>query len=273
MVVRHRLDREDEVDVPKTKSRRHTPRWQNGGVDVHAVVKELEVQLRAAGRPDRAENEKRYLKSALEHWGTPLPEIRRVLKGAMNLKAIERAELVGLVEALWARPIHELRTSAVELLCKRQIVLDGDDLPLLERMLREAKTWAYVDALAVHVAGPLLARHPAEDSELDRWATDDDFWLRRSALLVHLGPLRTGGGDWERFTRYADAMMEEKEFFIRKAIGWILRDTARKRPALVYEWILPRAGRASGVTIREVVKPLSPDQADRVMTAYRGAKR
>ncbi len=258
--------------MPTVNSRRPTARWHNGAMDVHAVVKELEERLRAAGRPERAENEKRYLKSALEHWGAPLPEIRRVLKGAIDLKAIERAELVRLVEALWDRPIHELRMAAVELLCKRQIILDGDDLPFLERMLREAKTWAYVDALAVHVAGPLLARHPDEDSELDRWAQDDDFWIRRSALLAHLGPLRSGAGDWERFTRYADDMLEEQEFFIRKAIGWILRDTARKRPDLVYGWILPRADRASGVTVREAVKPLSADQADRVMAAYRAAK-
>jgi len=56
-------------------------------------------------------------------------------------------------------------------------------------------------------------------------------------------------------------MLEEKEFFIRKAIGWVLRDTGRKRPDLVYAWLLPRAGRASGVTLTEAVKPLSPGTA------------
>jgi 3-methyladenine DNA glycosylase AlkD len=55
-------------------------------------------------------------------------------------------------------------------------------------------------------------------------------------------------------------MLEEKEFFVRKAIGWVLRDTARRRPDLVYQRLLPRAARASGVTIREAVKPLSEQQ-------------
>jgi 3-methyladenine DNA glycosylase AlkD len=55
-------------------------------------------------------------------------------------------------------------------------------------------------------------------------------------------------------------MLEEREFFIRKAIGWVLRDTSKKRPELVYEWLLPRAVRASGVTVREAVKYLSEDQ-------------
>ena len=55
-------------------------------------------------------------------------------------------------------------------------------------------------------------------------------------------------------------MLDEREFFIRKAIGWVLRETSKQRPELVYEWLLPRAHRASGVTIREAVKYLSEDQ-------------
>ncbi|HEY5013186.1 MAG TPA: DNA alkylation repair protein [Acidimicrobiia bacterium] len=102
---------------------------------------------------------------------------------------------------------------------------------------------------------------------LDRWAVDDDFWIRRSALLALLGPLRGGTGDFDRFSRYADAMLEEKEFFVRKAIGWVLRETAKKRPELVYHWLLPRAARASGVTVREAVKPLSEQQRNAVLAA------
>ena len=63
------------------------------------------------------------------------------------------------------------------------------------------------------------------------------------------------------------SMLEEKEFFIRKAIGWVLRDTARKQPTLVYEWLLPRAARASGVTLREAVRPLSEQQRAAVLAA------
>ncbi len=74
-------------------------------------------------------------------------------------------------------------------------------------------------------------------------------------------------GDFDRFSRYADAMLDEREFFIRKAIGWVLRDTAKRRPDLVYRWLLPRASRASGVTIREAVKPLSAQQREAILAA------
>ena len=81
-----------------------------------------------------------------------------------------------------------------------------------------------------------MERYPQLGSVLDRWARDDNFWIRRSAMFALLKPSRRGEGDFERFAGYADAMLEEKEFFIRKAIGWVLRETAKKQPDLVHGW-------------------------------------
>lgn len=67
-------------------------------------------------------------------------------------------------------------------------------------------------------------------------------------------------------------MLEEKEFFIRKAIGWVLRETSKKRPDLVYVWLVPRAHRASGVTMREAVKYLGDDRAASLMEVYKAAR-
>jgi 3-methyladenine DNA glycosylase AlkD len=64
-------------------------------------------------------------------------------------------------------------------------------------------------------------------------------------------------------------MLAEKEFFIRKAIGWILRETAKRRPELVVGWLAPRTHRASGVTMREAVKPLPADVREQLLAAYR----
>ena len=71
------------------------------------------------------------------------------------------------------------------------------------------------------------------------------------ALLL---PLRRGEGDWERFAGYADAMLDEREFFFRKAIGWVLREVSKKHPERVRGFVKPRTGRKSGVTIGEAVK-------------------
>ena len=80
------------------------------------------------------------------------------------------------------------------------------------------------------MVGFLAQRCPQLGVVLDRWAIDDDFWIRRSALLALLGGLRGGEGDFARFARYADAMLADKQFFVQKAIGWVLREPRRSDP-------------------------------------------
>ncbi|HLF68438.1 MAG TPA: DNA alkylation repair protein [Gaiellaceae bacterium] len=233
----------------------------------------MEHALRAAGASERAEQEKRYLESELEHFGVSVPGIRKVAKQWLAEQGEPgREDVLGVVEALWRRPVHECRMAAVELLDLRSELLRPGDVALLERLLRESRTWALVDGLAASVAGPLVEHNPELGATLDCWAADDDFWIRRSALLALLLPLRRGAGDFERLARYADAMLEEREFVIRKAIGWVLRETGRKQPDRVYEWLLPRAARASGVTVREAVKYLSLEQRDAILATHRSSR-
>jgi 3-methyladenine DNA glycosylase AlkD len=237
-------------------------------VDIHRLAREIDRDLRDLGTAERAEHEKAYLKSELSHYGVTVPAIRKVAKQVVSTHpSLTHDELIALVDALWADTVHERRMVCVELLDMYRDRLTPDDGMLLERLLREAHTWALVDGLAASVVGHLVDQYPELGRTLDRWAGDDDFWIRRSALLALLLPLRRGDGDFERFSRYADAMLDDTEFFIRKAIGWVLRDTAKKRPELVYQWLLPRVGRASGVTIREAVKPLSPERRAAVLAS------
>lgn len=238
--------------------------------DPRGLADEIDAELRARARPERAAGEKAYLKSSLEHYGTSVPVIRATVRRIARPDRLGHDDLVVLAETLWAVPVHERRAAAVEVLQAGVAALRADDIDLVERLLREARTWALVDNLAASVAGPLVDREPGLGEVLDRWAGDEDLWIRRSALLALLVALRGGAGDFERFARYADAMLDEQEFFIRKAIGWVLRDTGRKRPDLVFDWLLPRAARASGVTVREAVKPLTDAQRAAILAA-RGA--
>jgi 3-methyladenine DNA glycosylase AlkD len=237
-------------------------------VDIPQVVAEIDAELRSQGTADRAVHEKAYLKSKLEHYGATVPVIRSVTKNVSRRHSdIEHDDLIALVKDLWNVPVHDRRMAAVELLTLHKTRLLPEDIDLLERLLRESQTWALVDALAAAVVGALVEGYPPLAVTVDSWAADDDFWIRRSALLALLPGLRRGAGDFDRFARYADGMLDEKEFFIRKAIGWVLRDTAKKRPTLVFEWLLPRAARASGVTLREAVKPLSAQQRAAILAA------
>lgn len=198
--------------------------------------------------------------------------IRRVAKAfAKDHPELTREELVAIVVTLWDEPVHERRMAALELLHLYGSLLATQDISLVERLIRESKTWALIDGLAVTVAGGLLQRFPELGEVLDRWAEDEDFWVRRSAMLALLEPLRRGNGDFERFAGYAEAMLEEREFFIRKAIGWVLRETGKKRPDLVHGWLRSRAARASGLTVREAVKYLPEDQREEILAARKAS--
>lgn len=241
-----------------------------------ALANEIERALKAEATPERAEKEKAYLKSDLEHLGTSVPVIRRVTRAALAKRgALSHDEIIELARALWSRPVHERRMAAVEVLEARSKQLVPGDLELIERFLREARGWALVDGLSASVVGPLVERFPELQAELDRWAKDEDFWIRRSALLARLLSLRAGRGDFVAFARHADAMLEETEFFVRKAIGWVLREASKKRPDAVADWLEPRAARASGVTIREAIKYLPEERQRRILKAHKsgGARR
>ncbi len=231
------------------------------------LAEELEARLRALGTPERAASEKAYLKSELSFFGARLGVIRAAVKELAG--PMDHDELVAAVEDLWSEPNFERRMSAVVLLSRFNDRLGRRDLPLLERLVRESLTWALVDGLATDVLARMVVRDPGAISPaMDRWATDPDFWIRRSSLLAELRVVRPGG-PMDRFFARADPMLEEREFFIRKAIGWVLREASKRQPDAVAAWVAPRTHRASGVTMREAVKYLPPDLAKRLMTAYR----
>jgi len=222
-------------------------------------------ELRAAGTPERAGREKRYLKSDLAFFGVTVPETRRVVRTAWRgYPRLSRAESVAWAMALWNEPVHERRMAAVEILTLAVPRLDAADLAVVERLLRSSGTWALVDGLAANVAGGIALHEAAAWPAVDGWAADADFWVRRSALLALLRGIRAGRPDLARFTRYAEPMLSETEFFIRKAIGWVLREISRRDPSWVVTFTERHVSRMSGVTFREAVRRLPAEEAERL---------
>jgi 3-methyladenine DNA glycosylase AlkD len=226
-----------------------------------ALATHLEARLRELGTAARAKAAKAYLKSDLAFFGVTMPALRKAVLAAERAAPLgDRRALFATVDALWRRDVFELKAAAVELLAHRNELVGPASMSSLRELVGSSHTWALVDPLSTAVVGPVYERAPAIVTTLDAWARHAHFWIRRAALLAHLPQLRRGAGDFARFARYADAMLDEREFFIRKAIGWVLRETGKRRPELVAEWLAPRIARASGVTLREAVKYLSAAQ-------------
>ncbi len=227
---------------------------------MNAAADALRERLAVLGTPERAAGQKAYLKSDLVFLGVTVPEVRREVKTAVRAVS-GHDELFALADELWRQPVHEHRLAAVEALHQSPRHVTAADLPWIEAHLRECHTWALVDPLAGWVVGEIVLREPtASLPVLDRWLTDPDFWIRRSAMLA-LGRSLARGREIDRCFAYATRLLPEREFFIRKVIGWVLRDLARTHPEHVSQWLRANMATMNLVTLREPARRL-PDAAE-----------
>jgi 3-methyladenine DNA glycosylase AlkD len=215
------------------------------------------AHFEALGRPERAAGEKAYLKSPLDFHGVTVPEVRAACADfCREHPGLDAAALREAVDALMASSYHDERSAGIGLLERRRDALGEADLPWLIGLVRRAANWAHVDWLATKIVGPIVTGRRAAPALLRAWAADESAWVRRTALLAQLGALRAGGGDFALFASIAAPMLPERDVFVRKAVGWVLRDVARRRPELVRDFLREHGARASPLTYREATKRL-----------------
>ena len=205
---------------------------------VDAVRKALVVDaVRAAcarSRPARAPRMQAYMKSAMPFLGVPLPGVRAVVRDAVAAcPPASASDLRREVESLWdGAAFREERYAATALLTTpagRRFV-DTSFLPLYERLIVAGAWWDHTDELARRV-GELLRRDPAAvRPEVRAWQTSPDRWLRRVSVICQLG--FRDDTDRTLLAEAIEANLSEADFFLRKAIGWALRDLARTDPCL-----------------------------------------
>jgi hypothetical protein len=156
---------------------------------------------------ERAEDHERRYGPHFEYYGASVGAVRGTIRNAeRRYPGLGHDDVTALATELWSRPVFERRLAAVVLLQSAVEVLRHSDLTRIEGFLRSAQVPELVDPLAVDVVGRLLLRLTAQDAVrarvvLDRWASADDAWLRRSAVLAHLPAFRAGTGDDVSFRR------------------------------------------------------------------------
>jgi 3-methyladenine DNA glycosylase AlkD len=228
-------------------------------VDARAAVAFFRSRFVAAGKPERAAAERAYLKSSLRFHGVSLPEIRRAAADfCRSHPDLARSDLRAVVAALYETDYHDLRSAGIGILERRRDLLTPTDAPWLIALVRRSGNWAHVDWLATKVVAAAVAESPSLTRRVRAWAQDPDLWVRRTALLVQHDALRSGNGDFALFAEIAAPMLSEREFFIRKAVGWVLRETGRKRPDLAFRFLRDHRECVSGLTLREGAKHLPP---------------
>lgn len=207
---------------------------------------------------ERAVPMRAYLLDQFAFLGLPAPVRRQAVRSIGRVIWSSSEDLLTAAEQLWQQPEREYRYTAVDLLRQHSHRLGVGDLPALQSLLLREPWWETVDGLSAVVAEVLHAavqQQPRAAQTMDAWLQHPSHWVRRSAMLHQLGwRLDT---DTARLFGNALQLADEKEFFIRKAIGWALRDYARWNPQAVTDFLVEHRDRLSVLSVREAAKHLT----------------
>lgn len=222
------------------------------------LVAAVRAGLAAAADPVRAEEMRRYMKSEMPMLGVPKPA-RAALAGALFREHVftERPEWIAAVLRLWRGAEHrEERYLALDLIGDRRYARwqAPDLLPVYEELVVTGAWWDFVDEIATRRVNDLLLAHrPDITPAMRAWATDADRWKRRTSVLCQLH--HKADTDLALLAHAVDANTADPDFFLRKAIGWALRQHARTDPAWVRDFVAARPA-LSPLSRREALKHL-----------------
>ena len=217
-------------------------------------VEYVQTELAAVANPDKAAGMQAYMKTEMPFYGVQKAGRTPIVREVVNTFAPEdRNEYEELVLSLWALPHREEKYIALAVARHFSEFIVPRSLPLYMRLIVDGAWWDFVDEVATKLVRSLVLNHPGQTwSVVDPWIEEEDVWLRRTAIICQVG--LKGDTDPDRLFRFCAARMDEKEFFIRKAIGWALREYAKTDPQAVADFATQNRDPLSGLSYREATK-------------------
>ncbi len=246
--------------MPAGYAARAGPRLDVMGESGAELLESVRAVLRSGADPVRAVGQQRYMKSAMPFLGLTSPGRRalvRPLLGDPTLRLETREEWAEVVRRLWDEAdFREERYAALDLLGHRAYRSwhDPDVMPLVEHLVVTGAWWDLVDELSNIVGDVLLVDPEGEGLRMREWAVSENLWLRRSAIISQLRHQERT--DVALLEDVIEPNLDDHEFFVRKAIGWALRQYARTDPGWVVELVDRHTHRISGLSRREALKHL-----------------
>ncbi|MEW1646176.1 MULTISPECIES: DNA alkylation repair protein [unclassified Streptomyces] len=224
-----------------------------GSVLADTVLERLTAVYAAAADPERAVPMRAYMKDVAPFLGLTTP-VRRTLSRTVleGTPRPDEADCAAVALRCWELPEREYQYFAVDYLRRHVKRCTSGFLPVARHLVSTVPWWDTVDALASHVVGGLVAADPSLVDDMDAWIVDEDMWVARTALLHQLRyKERT---DSERLFAYCLRQSGHPDFFIRKAIGWCLREYAKTDPEAVRGFLAREKGRFAPLSVREALK-------------------
>lgn len=230
-------------------------------IKLDAACSYLALFLTDLADPIKAPQMQAYMKTNMPFYGVQkagrVPILRHVVRQFPPESGDEYREMV---LGLWDLPHREEKYLALGYARHFKSHIVPAQVGLYRRLIVEGAWWDFVDEVATKLIGHLVREFPEEAwPDVDDWIGDEDMWLRRTAIICQMGAKdRT---DAHRLFRFCEARTEEKEFFIRKAIGWALREYSKTDPSAVATFVNSHAAALSGLSFREASKHI-PELVD-----------
>ena len=229
------------------------------------MIERLRAELAAAADPLKAAGMQAYMKSATPYRGVNLPQVRAISRGVFDAMPATCDEWRETVLELWRGARYREERYAALMLARskrHRDCLTPDSMPMLEEMVVTGAWWDYVDEIA-GLAGDLLRKHPTQiRPRMRAWSTDVNMWKRRVSIICQLSFKRET--DLELLYANIEPNLSDREFFIRKAIGWALRQYAWTDPKEVARYVRAHDSQLSGLSRREALKNILPRSRGKV---------
>lgn len=219
------------------------------------VLGRLVTAFSAAADPPRAAHMRAYMKDVAPFLGLTSPVRRELARTVLaGTPRPDEDDCAAVALRCWALPEREYAYFAADYLRRHIRRCSSGFLPVVRHLVTTNPWWDTVDALAAHVVGGLVAADPRLRTAMDAWIEDDDLWVVRTALLHQLR--RKESTDAERLFTHCLRQSAHPDFFIRKAIGWCLREYAKTDPEAVRAFVERERGRLAPLSVREATRLL-----------------
>jgi 3-methyladenine DNA glycosylase AlkD len=218
------------------------------------LLRDLAVAFSAHGDAERAAAMRAYMRHQFPFYGIAAHTQGAIARAVLAERGLPPDEAAVKRSALdcWERPEREWQYFACGLVGRRVRILSPRFLPTARKLITTKSWWDTVDALASRAVGPLVRMHPTLVATMDRWIDDKDIWLARTAILHQLS--YKDATDTQRLFDYCLRRGGSSEFFIRKAIGWALRQYSKTDARAVRTFVRRHATELSGLSKREALK-------------------
>ncbi|WP_152396704.1 DNA alkylation repair protein [Paenibacillus guangzhouensis] len=204
---------------------------------MHPYAVQLESYFRTHTHAETAIPMAAYMRDQFPFLGIRTPDRNRLLREFMQANPLPKGgELVQVAGDVWSLPEREFQYIAMVLYEKHRKHAEQAHIDILEGLVIDKSWWDTVDLIASRLIGFHFAKYPELiASYTERWIASDNLWLQRTALLYQLSYKKNT--DEERLFRYIRSVATKQEFFIRKAIGWALREYSKANEDAVRQFV------------------------------------